>query len=70
MRQFFASKLTKKISLDKHFCFRFGTKVIIFCLLMWKGVADSKKEKRISKEEIKKQLLDSIIIDEVTEFQI
>ena len=22
----------KKISLDKHFCFRFGTKVIMFCL--------------------------------------
>ena len=28
----FASKLTKKVSLDKHFCFRFGTKGIIFCL--------------------------------------
>ena len=27
---FFASKLAKKISLDKHFCFRFGTIVIIF----------------------------------------
>ena len=35
---------------------------------MWKGVADSKKTKRLSKEEIKKQLLDSMIIDEVAEF--
>ena len=35
---------------------------------MWKGVADSKKAKRLSKEEIEKQLLDSMIIDEVVEF--
>ena len=31
-------------------------------------MADSKKTKRLSKEEIKKQLLDSMIIDEVAEF--
>ena len=36
---------------------------------MWKGFADSKKAKCLSKEEIKKQLLDSIIIDEVLEFE-
>ena len=30
---------------------------------MWKGLADSKKTKRISKEEIKKRLLDSMIVD-------
>ena len=36
---------------------------------MWKGLADSKKAKLLSKEEIKKQLLDSIIIDEVLEFE-
>ena len=36
---------------------------------MWKGLTDSKKAKRLSKEEIKKQLLDSIIIDEVLEFE-
>ena len=36
---------------------------------MWKGLADSKKTKRLSKEEIKKQLLDSMIIDEVAEFE-
>ena len=36
---------------------------------MWKGLADSKKTKLLSKEEIKKQLLDSMIIDEVAEFE-
>ena len=36
---------------------------------MWKGLADSKMTKRLSKEEIKKQLLDSMIIDEVAEFE-
>ena len=36
---------------------------------MWKGLAGSKKAKRLSKEEIKKQLLDSMIIDEVAEFE-
>ena len=35
---------------------------------MWKGVADNKKVKRLSKEEIKKQLLDSMTTDEVLEF--
>ena len=32
---------------------------------MWKGAADSKKTKRLSKEEIKKQLLDSMIVNKV-----
>ena len=36
---------------------------------MWKDLADSKKAKRLSKEEIKKQLLDSMIIDVVVEFE-
>ena len=35
---------------------------------MWKGIGDSKKAKRLSKEEIRKQLLDSMIIDENLEF--
>ena len=35
---------------------------------MWKGLADSKKTKRISKEEIKKRLLDSMIVDKNLEF--
>ena len=34
---------------------------------MWKGAVDSKKAKRLSKEKIKKQLLDSMVIDEVAE---
>ena len=36
---------------------------------MWKSVADSKKPKPLSKEETKKQSLDSMIIDEVAEFE-
>ena len=36
---------------------------------MWKGVADSKEAKCPSKEEIKKQLLESMIIDEVVSFE-
>ena len=35
---------------------------------MWKGVTNNKKAKRLSKEEIKKKLWDSITIDEVVEF--
>ena len=36
---------------------------------MWKGVADSEKATLLSKEEIKKELLDSMIIDDVAEFE-
>ena len=36
---------------------------------MWKGAADSKKTKHPPKEEIKKQLLESMITDEVVEFE-
>ena len=36
---------------------------------MWKGVADSKKTKHPSKKEIKRQLLESMIIDGVIEFE-
>ena len=35
---------------------------------MWKGLANSKKTKRLSKEEIKKLLLESMVIDENLEF--
>ena len=35
---------------------------------MWKGVTDNKKVKRLSKEEIKKKLLDSMTIGEIVEF--
>ena len=34
---------------------------------MWKGAADSKKTKQLSKNEIKKQFLEPIIINEVVE---
>ena len=35
---------------------------------MWKNVADNKNAIRLSKEEIKNKLLDSMTIDEVVEF--
>ena len=35
---------------------------------MWKGVTDNKKAKVVSKEEIKKKLLDSMTTDEIVEF--
>ena len=35
---------------------------------MWKGGTDNKKAKRLSKEVIKKKLLDSVTIDGVVEF--
>ena len=35
---------------------------------MWKGLTDNKKAKRLSKEEIKMKLLDSMTIVEVVEF--
>ena len=35
---------------------------------MWKGVTDNKKAKRLSKEEIKKKLLDSMTISEIVEY--
>ena len=43
-------------------------KCLFFCLEMWKGLTDYKKTKRLSKEEIKTKLLDSMTIDEVVEF--
>ena len=49
------------------FLFRFSTKVLIFCLQMWKSLTDNKKAKRLSKEKIKKKLLDSMTIGEVLE---
>ena len=36
---------------------------------MRKGASDSKKTKRLSQDEIKKQLLESIIINETAEFE-
>ena len=39
----------------------------IFCLQLWKGVADSEKTKRLSQDEIKNQLLELIIINKAVE---
>ena len=36
---------------------------------MWEGAADNRKAKRTSKEEIKKQLLESMTTDENLEFE-
>ena len=35
---------------------------------MWKGVTDNKRAQRLSKGEIKKNLLDSMAIDEIVKF--
>ena len=35
---------------------------------MWKGVTDNKKAKRLSKQEIKKKLLDSMTIGKIVKF--
>ena len=58
---------SKKLAQIDIFCFRFSTKVLIFCLQMWKGSTDNKKAKRLSKEEIKNKLLDSMTIGKVLE---
>ena len=40
--------------------------MVIFCLQTWKGF-DFKRTKRLTHEEIKKQLIESIVINEVVE---
>ena len=59
---------SKKLAQINIFYFRFGTKVLIFCVQVWKGVTDSKKAKRLPKEEIKKKLLDSMTVGEILKF--
>ena len=56
--------------MDKSFCFRFrfGTIAFLFLFIDVERLSRYKKTKRISKEEIKKRLLDSMIIDENLEF--
>ena len=63
----FFTSLEAKNQLGKTFLFQICTTVIIFCLQVWKDAEDSKKTKWLSKEEINKQLLGSIIINEVVE---
>ena len=40
--------------------------VVIFCLQMWKG-AEIKKTRKLTRDEIKKQLIESIVVNEVIE---
>ena len=40
--------------------------MVIFCLQIWKG-AEVKKTKKLTHDEIKKQFIESIVIDEVVE---
>ena len=56
--------------MDKNFCFRFrfGTIAFLFLFIDVERLSRYKKTKHISKEEIKKRLLDSMIIDKNLEF--
>ena len=66
---FFAYKpAKKKFPWINIFVLDLVLKCLFFCSQMWKGLPDSKKAKYLSKEDIKKQLLDSMTIDEVVEF--
>ena len=40
--------------------------VVIFCLQMWKG-AGVKKTRKLTRDEIKKQLIESMVVNEVIE---
>ena len=40
--------------------------VVIFCLQMWKG-AGVKKTRKLTRDEIKKQLIESMVMNEVIE---
>ena len=53
----FFTSLEAENQLGKTFLFQNCTIVIIFCLQVWKGATDSKKTKRLSKEEIKKLII-------------
>ena len=41
--------------------------VFIFCLQLWGGSENTKKTRRLNKEEIKKQLIDSIVNNDIIE---
>ena len=41
--------------------------VVIICLQRWKGSENTEKAKRLSHEEIKKQLIESIVINDTIE---
>ena len=76
LKQSIASKLAKKKKKVWINIFVLDLDLVLSCLFfrlqLWIGVADSIKTKRQSKEEIKKQLLqllDSMTIDEIAEFE-
>ena len=56
---------SKKLAQINIFVLDLVLKCLFLCLQMWKGVADNKKAKRLSKDEIKKKLLDSMTIGEI-----
>ena len=39
----------------------------IFCLLVWKGSENAKKTRRLDKDEIKKQLIESMVNNDIIE---
>ena len=41
--------------------------MVIFCLQMWKGSENAKKTKGFSHEELKKQLIQSIVNNDIKE---
>ena len=43
--------------------------MVIFCLQMWKGSENAKKTKRLNHEEVKKQLIESMVNNDVVETQ-
>ena len=68
----FKIKIHLKIKLHIAFfvckgCFRFVLQWLLFCLQQQKGSKTTKKTSRLSKEKIKKQLIDSIINNDIIE---
>ena len=42
---------------------------VIFCLQLWRGSQNAKKTKRLDKEEIKNQLIDSLVNNDTSEME-
>ena len=42
---------------------------VIFCLQLWRGSQNTKKTKRLGKEKIKKQLIDSLVNNDTSEME-
>ena len=41
--------------------------MVIFCLLVWKGSENAKKRRRLDKDEIKKQVIESMVNNDIIE---